>query len=64
MADDAPVPVAGKRGRPRVETPKEGAAVSAWLPASDYDRIIKTAKAQDVTISALVRSWLQLKMKS
>jgi len=63
MADDAR-PVVGKRGRPRVDTPKPGAAVSAWLPASDYDRIIKTAKAREVTISALVRSWLQLKIKS
>ena len=61
MANDAP---AGKRGRPRVETPKAGATVATWLPASDYDRIIKTAKAQDVTISALVRAWLQLKIKS
>jgi hypothetical protein len=64
MADEAPPPPGGKRGRPRVDTPKPGAAVTTWLPVSDYDRIIKTAKARDVTISALVRSWLQLKIKS
>jgi hypothetical protein len=53
-----------KRGRPRVMTPKPGAVVSAWIPPSDYDRIIKAAKAQDVTISRLVRSWLRLQIKN
>lgn len=53
-----------KRGRPRVLEPKPGAAVTTWLPPSDYDKIIKAAKAEDVTISALVRAWLQLRIKS
>ena len=53
-----------KRGRPRVPAPKPGAAVMTWLPSADYDKIIKAAKAEDVTISALVRTWLQLRIKS
>ena len=60
MSDDTPV----KRGRPQVREPKPGATVSAWLPPGDYDKIIKAAKAQDVTISALVRAWLQFRIKS
>jgi hypothetical protein len=60
MADEEP----RKPGRPRVADPKPGAAVSTWLPPADYDTIIKIAKKHDVTISALVRSWLQLKIKS
>jgi hypothetical protein len=53
-----------KPGRPRVPDPKPGAVVSAWIPSADYDRIIKAAAAQDVTISALVRTWLRLRDKS
>jgi hypothetical protein len=54
-------PVKAKGGRPRVAEP--GSTVSAWVPASDYDKIIKAAKAQDVTISALVRLWLKHKIR-
>ena len=53
-----------KRGRPKVPEPKPGAVVSAWIPPKDYDTIIKAAAKQDVTISALVRQWLTLKIKS
>jgi hypothetical protein len=60
MSDEAP-PKASKGGRPRVPDP--GATVSTWVPASDYDKIIKAAKAQDVTISALVRLWLKHKIR-
>jgi len=56
---DAPL----KRGRPKVPEPKPGVVVSAWIPPTDYDRIIKAAAKQDVTISALVRQWLTLKIK-
>ena len=59
-AEDPPVP-AKKGGRPRVAEPRS--TVSAWVPASDYDKIIKAAKAQDVTISALVRLWLKHKIR-
>lgn len=54
-------PVKAKGGRPRVV--EAGNTVSAWVPASDYDKIIKAAKAQDVTISALVRLWLKHKIR-
>ena len=60
MTDEAP-PKASKGGRPRVAEPRS--TVSAWVPASDYDKIIKAAKAQDVTISALVRLWLKHKIR-
>ena len=54
-------PVKAKGGRPRV--PEPGVPVSTWLPPRDYDKIAKAAKVQDVTISALVRTWLRLKLK-
>ena len=60
MSDEAP-PKPSKGGRPRVV--EAGNTVSAWVPASDYDKIIKAAKAQDVTISALVRLWLKHKIR-
>jgi hypothetical protein len=50
-----------KPGRPRVPTP--GSAVSTWLPPAAYDKLIKAAKAQDVTISYLLREWLEVKLK-
>jgi len=56
MTDEAP-PKASKGGRPRV--PESRNTVSTWVPSSDYDKIIKAAKAQDLTISALVRLWLK-----
>lgn len=59
MTDEAPPKPKG--GRPRVPEPRS--TVSAWVPASDYDKIIKAAKDQDVTISALVRLWLKHKIQ-
>jgi hypothetical protein len=59
-----PIKPGVKPGRPRVAEPKAGAGVSTWLAPAEYDQLIKMAKARDVTISALVRSWLQLKIKS
>jgi len=50
-----------KPGRPRV--PEPGSTVSTWLPPKDYDKIIKAAKADDVTVSALVRAWLRLRLQ-
>lgn len=58
---DPPAPAKPKGGRPRVAEP--GVPVGTWLPSRDYDKIAKAAKAHDVTISALVRSWLRLKLK-
>jgi hypothetical protein len=59
MALDPP-----KRGRPRSLEPKPGGTVSAWLPPTDYDKIIKLAKDRETTVSALMRAWLQLQIKS
>jgi len=50
-------PVKTKRGRPRLPVP--GARVTTWLRSTDYDRLLKAAKAQDVTISGLVRTLLK-----
>jgi len=50
-----------KGGRPRV--PEPGVPVSTWLPPADYDKIIKAAKAQEMTVSALVRTWVRLKIE-
>ena len=51
----------GKPGRPRV--PEPGAAVMTWLRPAEYDQVIKIAKTHEVTISALVRSWVRLQIK-
>ena len=62
MSAEPPAPAKpSKGGRPRVAEP--GVPVGSWLPAADYDKIAKAAKAHDVTISALVRTWLRLKLK-
>lgn len=62
MTDEPPAPAKpSKGGRPPVDEPR--ATVSTWVPASDYDKIIKAAKAHDVTISALVRLWLKHKIR-
>jgi hypothetical protein len=60
MADDAPAAKA-KGGRPRVAEP--GVPVSTWLPPREYDKILRLAKAQETTVSALMRSWLRLRLK-
>jgi hypothetical protein len=58
MAENPPAPKP-KGGRPRAVD--HGVLVSAWIPSRDYDRILKAAKAQDVTISAIVRALVRLK---
>ena len=58
---DDPPPPKPKGGRPRAV--ESSVLVSAWIPSRDYERILKAAKAQEVTISALVRSLVQLKLR-
>jgi hypothetical protein len=60
MADEPP-PAKRRGGRPRV--PEPGVPVSTWLRASDYDQIIKTANAHDVSISQLVRAVIRSQLK-
>ena len=50
-----------KRGRPRVDEP--GASVSTWLRPGEHDKLIKLAREQEQTISALVRHLLTLKLR-
>jgi len=53
-------------GRPRVEVrkPRDGAIVSAWVTTKEYDTICKQAAHYDMTISQLVRLWLQFRINS
>ena len=51
---------ATKRGRPRLDVP--GASVSTWLRPHEHDRLIRLAQRRDVSISALVRQILILRL--
>lgn len=53
--DDPPVP----RGRPKALEP--GTSLSAWIPVSEYDRLVRLAKDREESLSALVREWLKQK---
>lgn len=58
-------PVAVERrkvGRPKATEPS--AAVCAWLPASEHDRIIAIAYQRRQSVSSLVRELLQLAVES
>ena len=59
-------PTGRKPGRPRVDTlkPKDGAIVSAWVTTQEYDTICRTATQYDMSISQLVRLWLQFRINS
>lgn len=60
MADASPPQK--PRGRPRAEQPLT-APVSSWVRPGEYDRLVKIAHQRDTTVSALVRSWLILKLR-
>ncbi len=57
---DVPV-LPAKLGRPRAK--EQGSTVSTWLRPGDHDRLIQLANQQEVTISALVRSLLILRLR-
>ena len=61
--DDPQHPPAPKNkgGRPRVV--ERGVIVSAWLPSSDYDKIIQIANKHDVSVSKLVRVWVRQQLR-
>lgn len=59
MADETSTPT--KRGRPPVEQPLSH--VSTRLPPAYHDRLVKLAKHQDKSVSALVRDLLTLKLR-
>ena len=44
------------RGRPKAEEP--GTSITAWIPASEYDRLAKLANDRNESLSTLVRQWL------
>ena len=62
MSDKMPIPQR-PRGRPKADEP--GMNVSSWVRPSEYDRLVKMANQQDppVSVSALVRSLLKLKIR-
>jgi predicted HicB family RNase H-like nuclease len=47
-----------RRGRPRAEV--KGSKLSTWVPVSEHDRLIKEAKARDVSLS----EWVRIKLTS
>jgi predicted HicB family RNase H-like nuclease len=47
-------------GRPRAKEPRT--SVSAWIPASEHDRLIELAKAKEMSLSAFVRKVLRDKV--
>ena len=60
---DRSVVVAGsprRRGRPRVAP---SGTVSTWMPVSYHERLIALARAQDVSVSALVRQLVVLQIR-
>jgi predicted HicB family RNase H-like nuclease len=56
MAQDADRAI----GRPK--NPEPGGTVCTWLPASDHDRIVAQARAERVSVSALVREALRVSL--
>jgi len=44
--------------------PKDGAIVPAWVTTQEYDTICRTATQYDMSISQLVRLWLQFRINS
>jgi hypothetical protein len=49
------------QGRPRNAEPSS--SVSTWLPAREHDKLIRLAQHEDVSISALVRRLLNLRLR-
>jgi hypothetical protein len=62
MSDEPDPPAKPKGGRPRVADPL--IPVGTALRTKEYDQLIKAATAHETTVSALVRTWLRLKLKS
>jgi hypothetical protein len=52
--DDPPT-----RGRPKAEAPST--SITAWIPTSEYDRLVRLANARGESLSGLVRDLLKLK---
>jgi len=50
-----------KRGRPRAQ--EQGSSVSAWVPQTYHDRLVKLADKHDVSVSSLVKTLLVLQLR-
>jgi len=55
---DAPPP--RRPGRPRAHEPHS--SVTAWLSTREHDRLIQLAKAQQTSVSSVVRQLLRLRL--
>lgn len=53
MKDDRELETRRPRGRPRVDEPM--ALVSTRLPVRDYDRLIRLAQKQEMSVADLLR---------
>jgi hypothetical protein len=49
------------RGRPRIEEPRS--SVSTWIWSKHHDALVRMAKEQDRSVSAVVRRILQEKIR-
>ena len=49
------------RGRPRLDV--KGSSVSTWLSPGEHDRLIRLAKMRELSVSALVRDLLNIKLR-
>jgi len=47
-----------RRGRPRVAEPRS--TLSTWVPAREYDRLVKMANHREQSLSSLVRDLLSI----
>lgn len=54
---DEPAPK--PNGRPRAEEP--GTVLTAWVPTSEYDRLVKLAAARGDSLSKVVRDLIRRK---
>ncbi len=60
----AVAPTAGHRGRPLGSARAERSeSVSAWLPLTLHDKLIKLAQHQEQSVSATIRALLILRLR-
>ena len=55
----APTDAEVHRGRPRNAEPSS--SVSTWLPAHEHDVLIRRARAEEISVSALVRRLVRVR---
>jgi len=56
-----PIPPEVHRGRPRNAEPSS--SVSTWLPAHEHDDLIRRAREEETSVSALVRRLVRVRVR-